>query len=108
MITDGRRLERFFEKNGVGHDYIKNINVISKQDEDTARKYKSWLLEVEVPKIKDRILEAIENDFLTGRIDEQCYKCKLELHGELFSMYENLINNTATEREFLEYLKAYA
>ncbi len=107
MINDGRRLEKFFEKNGIGQQYVKNINDIKMKDEKIANDYKEWLLQVEEPKIRDRIREAIENDFLTGTINKECYKCRLELHNELFNMYESLIVNTATEREYLEYLKAY-
>lgn len=101
VITDSRRLEIFFRPNGIAHQYVKNINVISEQSEKIGKEYKSWLLAVEVPKIRDRILEAIENDFLKGTLDKNCYKCKMELHNELFNMYEKMIDETATEREFL-------
>ena len=104
IIRDGRRLEIFFKKNGLGHLYVKNINVISEANEKIGRDYKSWLREVEIPKIRDRILEAIENDFLIGKIDDNCHKCRIELHKTLFDMYEDIVDRHVTERE---YLRAY-
>ncbi len=104
MILDSRRLELFFSKNGIAHQYIKNLNVISEVSDKTAKQYKEWLIEVEEPKIRDKILEAIENDFLKGKLDASCYKCKIELHKELFDMYEAMIERIVPEHEFL---KAY-
>ena len=101
MINDGRRLELFFAPNGMAHQYIKNISIIGEKDDNVAKQYKEWLLQVEEPKIRDRILDAIENDFLEGIIDGQGYKCRLELHKELFDMYETMIQNEVPEREFL-------
>lgn len=104
VIVDGRRLEIFFQRNGIAEQYIKNISVIGEKDDKTARHYKEWLLQSEVPKIRDRILEAIENDFLNGTLDKDCYLCKCSLHEELFNMFENMIKREITERDFL---KAY-
>lgn len=103
VITGSRRLELFFQKLGVAHDYFRNMETIAKKDYKEAIKYRSWL-EYKIPEIKQSIRKAIEEDRRKLRITELKYEKRMKSLEDYFGIYENAISGRLNE---LDFLKAY-
>lgn len=107
VILNGSERNRIFfqpNKDGIAYKYYDNLEAIYKVDANEGDKYKEWLLEYEIPKIKNDIENALVMEFINTGNEEEFWK-----HAQKIQDNFRKFNIAVKEKyKLLEFLRAYS